>query len=662
MIRGAGILFLSLNGTALFLRRSAASQDFAGYWDLPGGGQDGDESTEQTAIRETREEIGFLPEGVRSLLTRQKGAPVADLNGGAGSATAAVPVTPPAAPAPAPPASAIAAGPMGAPGVDYSTFLQKVTNEFTPELNDEHDGWAWVPVASPPAPLHPGCSIALERLTMNELGIARAIAANRLTSPQRYENMWLVAIRITGTGYAYRPKLKEFVFRDPKIWLNDEALARCNGLTVIYKHPKGQLLDSDEFAERVVGSIFLPYIGGEKGDEVWGIAKVYDEEAGRELEDGQLSTSPAVYFHDLSVNQKLTLENGAKLLVEGDPSLLDHVALCSRGVWDKGDEISGVRSESREDSAMTPEEEAAAKKAADDAAKRDAKARDDKARDDKARDDKARDDKAKDDAARKDADAGKNLDDKLSEISGYLGKMADAVSHLGRRMDSMEEKDKARDDARRKDDAAKKDAEDKDKGEAEKLAADKAKKDAEDKEKEEKEKADKAKKDAAMADSADVKRQLDELSKLVRPLADDEHAALADAWTEADRVYPLLGKQTPRPIPGETSKQFRRRTTLDLQVLSPRWKGVDLKSAAFADDAAFNVASGQILEDSIVAARDPTNIGVDVLRMVERVEGGHTYRDFYGQPSTWMSQFAGQTGRAAKAPGANFFKRNVTQH
>ena len=36
---------------------------------------------------------------------------------------------------------------------------------------------------------------------------------------------------------------------------------------------------------------------------------------------------------------------------------IDHVAVCVLGVWDKGDEPTGIRSEAREDSAMADEDE-----------------------------------------------------------------------------------------------------------------------------------------------------------------------------------------------------------------------------------------------------------------------------------------------------------------
>jgi 8-oxo-dGTP pyrophosphatase MutT (NUDIX family) len=40
----------------------------------------------------------------------------------------------------------------------YHTFFVALDEEFVPELNDEHVGYAWLPIATPPQPLHPGVS------------------------------------------------------------------------------------------------------------------------------------------------------------------------------------------------------------------------------------------------------------------------------------------------------------------------------------------------------------------------------------------------------------------------------------------------------------------------------------------------------------------------
>lgn len=38
----------------------------------------------------------------------------------------------------------------------YHTFFISVEEEFIPVLNDEHIGYAWLPLAAAPKPLHPG--------------------------------------------------------------------------------------------------------------------------------------------------------------------------------------------------------------------------------------------------------------------------------------------------------------------------------------------------------------------------------------------------------------------------------------------------------------------------------------------------------------------------
>jgi len=39
---------------------------------------------------------------------------------------------------------------------EYHTYLLTVDNEFIPQLNDEHRGYAWTSISDHPKPLHPG--------------------------------------------------------------------------------------------------------------------------------------------------------------------------------------------------------------------------------------------------------------------------------------------------------------------------------------------------------------------------------------------------------------------------------------------------------------------------------------------------------------------------
>lgn len=56
----------------------------------------------------------------------------------------------------------------------YHTFFISVDDEFVPELNDEHIGYAWLPLRALPKPLHPGIirtmnsDIALGKIQISE--------------------------------------------------------------------------------------------------------------------------------------------------------------------------------------------------------------------------------------------------------------------------------------------------------------------------------------------------------------------------------------------------------------------------------------------------------------------------------------------------------------
>ncbi len=617
MIRASGVMFVSMNGNALFLKRGPTAPDCPDCWDFPGGGQEGDETAEQTAIRETREEIGFVPDGERLLHTRTASPGANGVGVGVGVAEA-LPV-PLAAPVASPPLV-----PM--PPVDYSTFIQRVTNEFTPELDGEHTGFAWAPLDSPPEPLHPGCRIALERLDMNELDVAHAIADGRLTSPQRYENVWLFAIRVTGTSVAYRPKHEEFVLRSAEHWTTTDALARCNGMPVIFKHPKkSPLLNSEEFSNRIVGTIFLPYVAG---TEVWAIAKIYVDAAAEMMAEGGLSTSPGVNFSNFKVNATLTVENGSKVLVEGDPSLFDHVAICELGVWDKGGEPTGIRAESREDSAMTEDE----KKAAEEKAKKDAAEKEESEK-------KAAADKAKKDAdekERKDGDAG--VGEKLDKVLSHLDSTNNKMDAIGKRLDAVEGKDKEAEEKAKKDAADKEEAD-------KKAAADAAKKDSDDKEAEEKKK----REDAAKIDSADVRKRIDEVAAMIpKAVGDSDYIAMTDAQVRADEVYAMFGDHAPRPQHGETPALYERRIVRDLKKHSDKWGKVDV-TTAFADDAAFATVRDDIYGDAKKAAMSPSTAPDGGLRAIKRRgESGHTIIEYVGDSRGWLYPFSGAARQYAQ--------------
>lgn len=597
----AGVMFMTPEKDVLFLKRGKGG-DHPGEWCFPGGGREDDETAEETAEREAVEEIGFCPKGTRTVLTRS-----------------------------------VAGG-----NVDYTTFIQRVNDRFDPKLNGEHTAFRWAKASNPPHPMHPGAQIAVDRLSMNELDVARAIVAGDLVSPQKYQNMWLFALRITGTGMAYRRGLKEFVWRNSENYLNDDFLARCNGLAVIWEHPKGKMLNSEEYSKRSIGAVMLPYI---KDDEVWGITKIYNDAAAVALNEGRLSTSPGVVFSDLSVNEHRTLDDGSKLLIEGDPGLLDHLAICDLGVWDKAGPPTGVLNETldqleRTDSMPTEEEM-----------------------------------KAADAARRNDADAGQKLD-KILACFDSMSNRLDAIEMADKaRKDAEEETKKAfadkarvdraridaeereqfkRDDAEHcaKDDADEEEAKKKfmEGGDNEEVAADKARKDRKDamkarkdaaeeegkKKVEEEARADAQKGLPTLAEFNALKQQLASVIALHAPVSEDDRQAFAAAQARADSVYMGLSKRAPQAMTGESLSAYNLRLTRGVQAHSSKWAKTELHRLP-AD--VMTTIQDEIYADAQIAARNPIDMQPGTLREIrhEDPSTGQRSTTFVGPDTFIMS-------------------------
>lgn len=159
---------------------------------------------------------------------------------------------------------------------------------------------------------------------MNEFDLVRAIAEGKAQSPVQIGDAVYAALRITGTGASWRDN-EGYIYRPSEHYINGDFLSRCNGLSVIVGHPntQNQLLDVDSFENQSIGSIVYPYLNG---SEVWGIAKLYTD-----IDLSNLSTSP----HISTANNNFVDVGGVRVLAEGEPVYLDHLAICTQGVWDK---------------------------------------------------------------------------------------------------------------------------------------------------------------------------------------------------------------------------------------------------------------------------------------------------------------------------------------
>lgn len=644
MINAAGVLLINTAGRALFLKRGPGG-DAPGLWCIPGGRMEEGESAIDAAVRETKEEAGYTP--VRKQLTEWTRSISPRIT------TGAVPTPAPnAAPTPlgielAAAAQATETAPVVVPGeqVDFTTYVMEGVEEFTPDLakSDEHVAYAWAPIDQPPQPLHPGCEVALARFSMDEVGVAEAIRDGRLVSPQNYGKMWLFAIRITGTGVAYRSRKMdgkkvvaeaEYVWRDPAHYLNDHFLKRCAGLPVVLNHPKGNMLDSEEYNDRAIGAVMFAYI---QGNEVWGIARVQDEGAALAMRSKQMSTSPGVVWRDADANTMSEID-GHNFLIEGVPSLLDHVAICWQGVWDKGGNPTGVQTVARKDSAMTEDELKALREKQE----------------------------AQDKIIL-------GLGEGMTALTTTLGRLTkrfddeDAAKEQGRkdaarsRADSFKfsKRDADEDDDKFK---AKHDAEEKalcdaleEAGEAKEVAADKAKrarKDADDEDEEARKAAkdnddEKARHDALVGENKELKDRLAAIeSRLNHRHTDADAAALGRVQSRFDSVYTAQGAKAPGPLAGESVLAYTKRLALEQKAHSKRWKDAELTVLA-ADEAAFNNVVDQIIEDALQAARDPAKIKFGTLRPITvRKDSGHIETTWQGEPASWMRAFMppGQAG------------------
>ncbi|WP_096975852.1 DUF2213 domain-containing protein [Escherichia coli] len=395
-------------------------------------------------------------------------------------------------------------------------------------------------------------------MSLTELEVAERIRDGTVPSPVKFSNMWLVNLRITGTGLAYRAGLKEHVWRDPKLYLNEEFLRRCNGLPVIANHPDDAVLTEEDFKSRIVGSVMLPYI---RGDEVWAVCRVYLQSIVEEITEGDVSTSPSVVFNSTSGNVEVQ-EGDTNFLIEGVPFLVDHIALVTKdhgtlGVWDKDRIPAGVEVTNTGEIEMEKEElQALLQGVVNDA------------------------------------------------LSGINQKIDGVVT----RMDSLEQRDKARADA---EEQAKKEAE-------------------------EKAKADEA---------AEEQRKADEEAEKER-----NDSALAEAQAKADSAFSACGKNAPAPFSGENALDYRKRALIAMQKHSPAHKDVNIR--AIADSATLAV-----LEDAIFSAarqsieKEMMSTQGQLHKRIRNDEAGRRITEYQGDPNVWLSAF--------KIPGRRLAKINT---
>jgi len=117
VVNAVGIWFYS-QSTNRYLYLVRNDPKHPDSWGLPGGNIESGESIMAAMVRECEEEIGSMPNYIKLM-------PLEKFTSADG-------------------------------GFAYNTFFCVVANEFSPQLNDEHSGYAWIDSGTWPKPLHPG--------------------------------------------------------------------------------------------------------------------------------------------------------------------------------------------------------------------------------------------------------------------------------------------------------------------------------------------------------------------------------------------------------------------------------------------------------------------------------------------------------------------------
>jgi ADP-ribose pyrophosphatase YjhB (NUDIX family) len=116
-IRASGVLFLSIS-TKRFLLLQKSTGKNEGVWGVVGGKNEEQETYWTGLCREIQEEIGFIPDSVKTIPLETF---ISDDN-----------------------------------RFNFQTYLTLVKSEFIPILSAEHKSWAWCELDYWPKPLHQG--------------------------------------------------------------------------------------------------------------------------------------------------------------------------------------------------------------------------------------------------------------------------------------------------------------------------------------------------------------------------------------------------------------------------------------------------------------------------------------------------------------------------
>ncbi|GBQ08856.1 DUF2213 domain-containing protein [Saccharibacter floricola] len=534
---------------------------------------------------------------------------------------------------------------------EQTIYAKRVDTPFTPNLSKDHSAYGWFKRDQLPHPLSSGVGNVAQRFSMDLITLCKSMADEQFSSPERFYNVTLFAMRITGTGWAYRGGERgEYTLRKRDIWTSPDVLESCQGLPVVIDHPDSAITDDRYFAEHIVGTIIYPFV---RDHEVWGIARIQDKGVAHALMEHNWSTSPGIVTSSLS--QSRDLPHGTRVTVEGSPYHLDHLALVPEGVWDKYHPPSGIdtpnqpRAPSARGFFVSNGEHSPMARTHHDATH-----------------------------DTPDARLDKNLG--ATDLHTRLARLLDEVDDLKKQLLTAPKKDVRCDDLSDGDDGDDASAEGDTKRDKQAARADRhdstqrfdqdevsPQKDTDDRAMIERMVAqmrkagarddvilsclrdmgadparfgfDDAKeaKDHAIRDRLDAlnrrndahEAEMEKIRRRATPLSDEDHNEISNAEAKADSVTQPLGQQTPRYIPGESVSGYRRRLAGSLQKHSQEWGKTRLSDL---DDGVFEIAEKQIYADARAAASRPVASAPNapLQKISTRSASGHTRTEYRG--------------------------------
>jgi hypothetical protein len=172
----------------------------------------------------------------------------------------------------------------------------------------------------------------MERRVTEQEMIA-GLVHEQIDSPALFCRSRYFRMRFSGTGVSYRPSKAEYVYRSRR-WLDPEILDRTVSLPVVVGHPSGGIIDPANPPE-VVGVTCAAFA---RGDEVWCVVRIWNAFVADMLEKFGADTSPAVQL--FADECEPTVIDGDRVLVEGAPQFLCHLALVPKGVWSKNGTVT----------------------------------------------------------------------------------------------------------------------------------------------------------------------------------------------------------------------------------------------------------------------------------------------------------------------------------